>query len=237
MLKKKPVKGYICGEGIGAITSVVRKINQLGFNDDRRSEYFRLFSTGEHGRKNGDVNFTRGLRIHFEQRFWGTKELNNLYLVIDTQPEEQQGLANIFHTAYKEYTRFLKRGTSVSLEPIERAMQIDQAKEAIKLEKGLPLFASVGSIAPYVGLFGTVMGIIPTLQALGQAQQATIALVAPGLSEALIATALGLFTAIPSVIAYNRFSVRANDLLDRYQLFQDELLSLIDSQTQDLKRG
>ena len=173
----------------------------------------------------------------FEQRFWGTKELNNLYLVIDTQPEEQQGLANIFHTAYKEYTRFLKRGTSVSLEPIERAMQIDQAKEAIKLEKGLPLFASVGSIAPYVGLFGTVMGIIPTLQALGQAQQATIALVAPGLSEALIATALGLFTAIPSVIAYNRFSVRANDLLDRYQLFQDELLSLIDSQTQDLKRG
>lgn len=173
----------------------------------------------------------------FEQRFWGTKDLSNLYRVIDTEPEEQQGLASIFHTAYERYMLFTKRGIPVSLESIERAMQIHQAKEATKLEKSLPLFASVGSIAPYVGLFGTVLGIMPTLETLGHAQQATISLVAPGLSEALIATALGLFTAIPSVMAYNRFSMRANDLLDRYQLFQDEVLGLIDTQTQDINRG
>jgi biopolymer transport protein TolQ len=168
----------------------------------------------------------------FVERFWSTKDLSKLYLVLDAQPEEQKGLASIFHSAYKEYARFAQRGRPVVLAPIERAMQLYQSKETIKLEKNLPLFASVGSIAPYVGLFGTVMGIMPTLQALGQAQQATIALVAPGLSEALVATALGLFTAIPAVMAYNRFSTRANDLLDRYQLFQDELLGIIDSQTQ-----
>ena len=167
----------------------------------------------------------------FVRRFWSAKDLSRLYLVIDTQPDEQRGLASIFHTAYKEYTRFTQQGKPVLLEPIERAMQIHQTKEAIQLEKNLPLFASVGSIAPYVGLFGTVCGIMPTLQALGHAQQATIALVAPGLSEALVATALGLFTAIPSVMAYNRFSMRANDLLERYQLFQDELLGLIHNQT------
>ncbi|OGV43715.1 MAG: protein TolQ [Legionellales bacterium RIFCSPHIGHO2_12_FULL_42_9] len=173
----------------------------------------------------------------FEQRFWGTKDLSNLYRVIDTEPEEQKGMASIFHTAYERYARFSKRGIPVSLESIERAMQIHQEKEAVKLEKGLPLFASVGSIAPYVGLFGTVLGIMPTLQALGHAQQATIALVAPGLSEALVATALGLFTAIPSVMAYNRFSMRANELLERYQLFQDEVLGMIDNETQDITRG
>ncbi len=173
----------------------------------------------------------------FEQRFWGTKDLSNLYRVIDSQPDERQGLAGIFHTAYEQYTRFAKRGTPVLLETIERAMQIHQTKESIKMEENLPLFASIGSIAPYVGLFGTVWGIMASFQALGHAQQATIAMVAPGISEALIATALGLFTAIPSVIAYNRFSMRANDLLERYQLFQDELLDLIDNQTQDVTRG
>jgi biopolymer transport protein TolQ len=103
------------------------------------------------------------------------------------------------------------------------------------LEQHLPWFASVGSIAPYVGLFGTVWGIMTSFQALGQAQQATIAMVAPGISEALVATALGLFTAIPAVIAYNRYSTRANCLLNRYDLFQDEFMALIESQTQSSK--
>ena len=98
------------------------------------------------------------------------------------------------------------------------------------MEQHLPFFASVGSISPYVGLFGTVWGIMTSFQALGQAQQATIAMVAPGISEALVATALGLFTAIPAVIAYNRYSTRAGGLLEGYDLFQEELIALIEQQ-------
>ena len=92
-------------------------------------------------------------------------------------------------------------------------------------------------MAPYVGLFVTVWGIMTSFQALGQAQQATIAMVAPGISEALVATALGLFTAIPAVIAYNRYSTRANGLLNRYELFQEELIALIQEQTSTLGKG
>jgi biopolymer transport protein TolQ len=92
------------------------------------------------------------------------------------------------------------------------------------------LFASIGSLAPYVGLFGTVWGIMTSFQALGQAQQATIAMVAPGISEALVATALGLFTAIPAVIAYNRYSTHANGLINKADLFQEELVALISEQ-------
>ena len=114
-------------------------------------------------------------------------------------------------------------------------MQISHTKEAQRLEEHLPWFASVGSIAPYVGLFGTVWGIMTSFQALGQAQQATIAMVAPGISEALVATALGLFTAIPSVIAYNRFSTRANQIIEGYALFQEEFIALIESQTEPRK--
>ena len=110
-------------------------------------------------------------------------------------------------------------------------MQISHAKEAELMEQHLPFFASVGSIAPYIGLFGTVWGIMTSFQALGQASQATIAMVAPGISEALVATALGLFTAIPAVIAFNRYSTHANSLLNRYELFQEELVSLITQQT------
>ena len=116
-------------------------------------------------------------------------------------------------------------------------MQISHAKIAERLEQHLPFFASVGSIAPYVGLFGTVWGIMASLQALGHAQQATIAMVAPGISEALVATALGLFTAIPAVIANHRFTTRANTVLNRLDLFQEELVSLIEQQSGTAERG
>lgn len=166
----------------------------------------------------------------FHQRFWNSGDLSKLYSDIDSDAGEKEGMAAIFHAGFKEFVRARKQGT-VTLEPIQRVMQISHAKEAKKLEEHLPFFASVGSISPYVGLFGTVWGIMTSFQALGQAQQATIAMVAPGISEALVATALGLFTAIPAVIAYNRYSTRANDLLDRYDLFQEELISLIEQQT------
>ncbi|WP_419418706.1 protein TolQ [Legionella sp. D16C41] len=166
----------------------------------------------------------------FTKRFWESNDLSKLYTDIDSNPRQKKGLAAIFHAGFKEYIRVRKNGI-VALEPIQRVMQITYAKEATKLERHLPYFASVGSIAPYIGLFGTVWGIMTSFQALGQVQQATIAMVAPGISEALIATALGLFTAIPAVIAYNRYSTRANSLLNEYDLFQDELVALIEQQT------
>ncbi len=172
----------------------------------------------------------------FTRRFWASSDLSKLYADIDSNVDIRQGLAAIFHAGFKEYVRSRKLG-GVVIESIQRAMQINHAKEAARLEQHLPFFASVGSIAPYVGLFGTVWGIMTSFQALGQAQQATIAMVAPGISEALVATALGLFTAIPAVIAFNRYSTRANNLLDRYDLFQEELVSLIEQQTAAPIRG
>lgn len=172
----------------------------------------------------------------FNRRFWDSSDLSKLFADVDSRGDEREGLSAIFHSGFKEYIRARKQGT-VILEPIQRVMQISHAKEAAQLEQHLPFFASIGSIAPYIGLFGTVWGIMTSFQALGQAQQATIAMVAPGISEALVATALGLFTAIPAVIAYNRYSTRANNLLNRYELFQDELVALIEQQTEQLVRG
>ncbi|MFI4919786.1 MAG: protein TolQ [Legionellales bacterium] len=172
----------------------------------------------------------------FSRRFWDSGDLSKLYADIDSDSDEQHGMAAIFHSGFKEFIRSRKNG-SITLEPIQRVMQISHAKEAEKLEEHLPFFASVGSIAPYVGLFGTVWGIMTSFQALGHAQQATIAMVAPGISEALVATALGLFTAIPAVIAYNRYTTRANGLLNRFDLFQEELISLIEQQTSGAAKG
>ncbi|MDF1646229.1 MAG: protein TolQ [Legionellaceae bacterium] len=166
----------------------------------------------------------------FKSRFWGCSDLSALYSEIDTNVDSRTGLAAIFHAGFKEFLRGQSLG-SVTLEPIQRVMQICHAKEEEALEEHLSWFASVGSIAPYIGLFGTVWGIMTSFQALGNAQQATIAMVAPGISEALVATALGLFTAIPAVIAFNRYGTRASRMLDRYDVFQEELLALIVQQT------
>ncbi|KTD54457.1 TolQ, involved in the tonB-independent uptake of proteins [Legionella sainthelensi] len=181
-------------------------------------------------------NQKKQLTDAFNRRFWESGDLSRLYADVDSNSDERQGMAAIFHSGFKEFIRARKQG-NVVIEPIQRVMQITHAKEAEKLEKHLPFFASVGSIAPYVGLFGTVWGIMTSFQALGHAQQATIAMVAPGISEALVATALGLFTAIPAVIAYNRYTTRANDLLNRFDLFQEELISLIEQQSNDTVRG
>lgn len=181
-------------------------------------------------------NRKKQLTDTFNRRFWDSGDLSRLYADIDSNSNEKQGMAAIFHAGFKEFVRARKQG-NVVIEPIQRVMQISHAKEAEKLEQHLPFFASVGSIAPYVGLFGTVWGIMTSFQALGHAQQATIAMVAPGISEALVATALGLFTAIPAVIAYNRYTTRANILLNRFDLFQEELISLIEQQNSDTVRG
>ena len=165
----------------------------------------------------------------FRKEFWSSKDLGKLYEDIEQNQDERQGLASIFYSGFKEFLR-LNEKSPLEIEPIQRAMQISHFKEAEDLEVHLPIFASIGSLAPYVGLFGTVWGIMTSLQALGQAQQATIAMVAPGISEALVATAMGLFTAIPAAIAYNRYTTHANNLLNRSDLFQEELVALISEQ-------
>lgn len=172
----------------------------------------------------------------FNKRFWDSQDLSKLYSDVDQHNEEKQGLAAVFHAGFKEFIRSRKQGL-VTLDSIQRVMQISQAKEVNELEEYLPFFASVGSISPYVGLLGTVWGIMTSFQALGQAQQATIAMVAPGISEALVATALGLFTAIPAVIAYNRYTTKATALCNQLDLFQEELLSLIEQQNSGTTRG
>lgn len=163
----------------------------------------------------------------FRKQFWSSSDLSKLYHNMDD--EDRHGLTAVFCAGFKEFLRLSEQGT-VIMESIQRVMQISHYKEAEQLEEHLPLFASIGSLAPYVGLFGTVWGIMTSFQALGQAQQATIAMVAPGISEALVATALGLFTAIPAVIAYNRYSTSANSLLNRSDLFQEEFIALISEQ-------
>lgn len=173
------------------------------------------------------VRFFKTIQDNYEtfiKRFVGSSDINRLYSDIDSRYDEREGLVEIFYEGYKEFLQ-LKESPGLDLMAIQRVMQISQAKESWKLEKHLSVFASIGSISPFVGLFGTVWGIMTSFQALGNAQQATIAMVAPGISEALIATALGLFTAIPAVIAYNRFTNNANNILNRYDIFQEQLLS------------
>ena len=157
----------------------------------------------------------------FKASFMNATDLSALYNTIDNRVESRVGVANIFYAGYKAFSQGLP------LDAIQRVMHICHAKEEGALEAHLPWFASIGSVSPYVGLFGTVWGIMASLQALGHAKQATIAMVAPGISEALVATALGLFTAIPAFIAFNRYNTRASRLLDQYDVFQEELLALI----------
>jgi biopolymer transport protein TolQ len=177
---------------------------------------------------------TQSMLTHFEKRFWSGVDLHKLYQELDTRAIA--GIEAIFHSGFREYVRLSKQaGANTSeqlLEGVQRAMRIAYAHELDKLEKNLNFLATVGSTSPYVGLFGTVWGIMTVFHALGDAQQPSIALVAPGISEALVATAMGLFAAIPAVIAYNRYSSRVDRLLDRYQTFQEEFSAILFRQLQ-----
>lgn len=165
----------------------------------------------------------------FEEQFWSGGDLNKLYFEL-LQRKELSGLASIFYAGFKEFTR-LSQQTNITSEALlkgsQRAMRIAQAREVDQLERHLPFLATVGSTSPYVGLFGTVWGIMTAFHALGAVQQATIAMVAPGISEALIATAMGLFAAIPAVIAYNRYSAGAERLANHYETFQEEFAGIL----------
>lgn len=165
----------------------------------------------------------------FLKKFWRSSDLSRLYFDLEADHDQNKGIAALFYSGFQAYWK-RRQNKNIAVDAIDRVMQIEQAKQAAMLEKHLSFFASIGSISPFIGLFGTVWGIMTSFQALGQAQQATIAMVAPGISEALVATALGLFTAIPGVIAYNRFNNLANTQLEQYELFQQEFMALIEDQ-------
>jgi biopolymer transport protein TolQ len=165
----------------------------------------------------------------FEERFWSGMDLGQLYREVSSNPTPFSGMESLFRSGFKEFSRLRQqsRDADAVMEGTQRAMRVAFSKEQERLEAHLPFLATVGSTSPYVGLFGTVWGIMNSFRGLAQAQQATLATVAPGISEALIATAMGLFAAIPAVIAYNRFSAMSDALLKNYETFADEFSSIL----------
>lgn len=170
----------------------------------------------------------------FEEQFWSGNELNNFYQKLNTNSNNLHGLELIFHAGFNEYTRLSKQPMAkptTIIDGAQRAMRVALAREVARLEQHLSFLATVGSTSPYVGLFGTVWGIMTSFRALGSVQQATIAMVAPGISEALIATAFGLFAAIPAVIFYNKYSSEVERIVNVYDTFKEEFSSILHRQT------
>lgn len=166
----------------------------------------------------------------FEERFWSGIELNKLYTEISGKSEQGRGLELVFQNGFKEFARLRSQaGTSAEavMEGAQRAMRVALSRELEHLETHLSFLATVGSTTPYIGLFGTVWGIMNSFIALGQVKQATLTMVAPGIAEALIATAMGLFAAIPAVIAYNRFANSAERLQGQYDNFVEEFSGIL----------
>lgn len=169
----------------------------------------------------------------FEQAFWSGGDLSELYTKITEEGREVEGIEKIFIAGYKEFSRMHKvvsMPASDKVENAQRAMRIELSRELDRLDESLPFLATIGSTSPYVGLFGTVWGIMNSFRSLSTAKQATLAQVAPGIAEALVATAIGLFAAIPAVVAYNRFSTRVDRLAGRYEIFVDEFVVLLQRQ-------
>jgi len=166
----------------------------------------------------------------FEEHFWSGIDLAKLYRQTSAEPDPDNGVEQIFRAGFKEFSRLCQQPgvePGAVMDGVARAMRVAISREEEKLDQGLPFLATVGSTSPYIGLFGTVWGIMNSFRGLAVVQQATLASVAPGIAEALIATAIGLFAAIPAVIAYNRFSARSEQLIARYYTFADEFQAIL----------
>lgn len=176
---------------------------------------------------------SRDAADQFERRFWSGAELGELYKRVSARRGKVTGMEAIFESGFREYVHLHKQGNvdpmSV-LEGAQRAMRVALNREIEELEMHLSFLATVGSTSPYIGLFGTVWGIMNSFHAIGQMQNATIAAVAPGISEALVATAMGLFAAIPAVIGYNRYSNDLERLVARYDIFVEEFSTILQRQ-------
>ncbi len=180
--------------------------------------------------KRGLFNKTKKSADDFENRFWSGGTLVDLY-ESTRRNKEEQGIVTIFSAGFEEYTRQQQSGR---LDPddvmpaVQRQMRVAQVREIERLEGGLSLLATIGSVSPYVGLLGTVWGIMSAFISIGSAKQASLAMVAPGIAEALIATAIGLFAAIPAVVAYNFFTRSIESLENRFSTFSEEMVGIIE---------
>jgi biopolymer transport protein TolQ len=166
----------------------------------------------------------------FEDAFWSSEDLTGLYNRVSKQSETAAGMEAIFESGFKEFARLRNHGgldAADILDGAQRAMKVTVSRQLDAMESNLPTLATVGSVSPYIGLFGTVWGIMNSFQALGNVHQATLAMVAPGISEALVATAMGLFAAIPAVIAFNRFASDIDRIFSRYDIFIEEFLAIL----------
>ena len=168
----------------------------------------------------------------FEDKFWSGIDLSKLYNEVSAKVTVT-GVEALFKAGFKEFARLHKtnsRQSAAIMEGAQRAMRVGLSREVERLEEHLPFLATVGSISPYIGLFGTVWGIMNSFIALGAVEQATLSMVAPGIAEALIATAIGLFAAIPAVIAYNKFSHQVEMLESSYANFVEEFANILHRQ-------
>ena len=180
--------------------------------------------------KNKLVKRIKSASDDFESNFWAGGDLASLYQSSKRNDNLKEGIASIFNAGFESFNRLSSKQTNnrdKMVEECSRAMRIVQMREVDKLEQSLATLASIGSISPYVGLFGTVIGIMNSFRALSGVQSATLAMVAPGIAEALVATAMGLFAAIPAVVAYNRFADSVTRLEIRYDSFSEEFTSIL----------
>nr|WP_153673720.1 MULTISPECIES: Tol-Pal system protein TolQ [Providencia] len=169
----------------------------------------------------------------FEDKFWSGIELSRLYKESQARRDELSGAEQIFHSGFKEFVRLHQaniHAPDAVVTGASRAMRISMNRELESVEAHIPFLGTVGSISPYIGLFGTVWGIMHAFIALGAVKQATLQMVAPGIAEALIATAIGLFAAIPAVMAFNRLNLRVSKLEQNYDNFMEEFLAILHRQ-------
>jgi len=180
--------------------------------------------------KSSQISKARRSQERFEKRFWSGVSLDKLYDDLSAT-SAKSGLEKMFFNGFHEFLKARHSSGAVQVPAVigaQRAMRVAESRELEKLEGNLSFLATVGSTSPYVGLFGTVWGIMNSFLSLGQMQQASLAVVAPGIAEALIATAMGLFAAIPAVIAYNRFSDGVDRVATSYENFREEFTTLLE---------
>jgi len=180
-------------------------------------------------RKRAELSRARKDADRFEEVFWSGGDLSAMFRAIDQGRRVTKGMESIFESGFREFSRLRQGGVDSEqlIEGSRRGMRVALLKESDRLENSLSMLATIGSTSPYVGLFGTVWGIMGAFHGLGNVQQATLAMVAPGITEALIATAMGLFSAIPAVIAYNRYADQVTRMESRYDTFVEELSSIL----------
>ena len=168
--------------------------------------------------------------LAFESEFWSGKGFHKLHLEVNAHNDDPVGMEHIFSTGFKEFSR-LKKQDKIDpdrvMENVQRVMRVALSREEERLEAHLSFLATVGSTSPYIGLFGTVWGIMNAFRNLATVEHASLSIVAPGISEALIATAMGLFAAIPAVMAYNRFSAKVEIIMNRFEIFSDEFSGIL----------